>query len=195
MFESLTNLVSGSPWAYGVVFLVSVVDAFFPLVPSETAVIAAGVLASSGDLELVLVVAAAATGAFAGDNVSYLLGDAVGEPAQRRLFRGDRGKRMVRWARRTLDEHGPLLLVVARFVPGGRTAATFVSGAVELPWLMRFAPFDALGCLLWAGYAGSLGYFGGQTFQDETWKALVLSFGIAGAITIAVELVRRLRGA
>ena len=74
MFESLTEYVSGSPWTYLVLFAVAALDAIIPLVPSETLVILAGVFASTGDLNLILVILFAAAGAVAGDNASYWIG-------------------------------------------------------------------------------------------------------------------------
>ena len=38
------NAVSGSDWSYLIVFAIAMLDAFFPVVPSEATVIAAGVL-------------------------------------------------------------------------------------------------------------------------------------------------------
>ena len=74
MLESLTQLISASPWTYAVVLGLAAADALFPVFPSETAAIAAGVLAEAGDLTLAFVIAAAATGAFIGDNVAYWIG-------------------------------------------------------------------------------------------------------------------------
>src|SRR5215217_8747932 len=51
------------------------------------------------------------------------------------------------------------IIVVARFVPGGRTATTFTAGTVRLAW-PRFAAADAVGATLWAAYAAGLGYLG-----------------------------------
>ena len=78
MFESLTEYVSGSPWTYVFLVVVCALDAIIPFVPSETSVILAGVLASTGDLNLILVIATAATGAVLGDNASYWIGRKVG---------------------------------------------------------------------------------------------------------------------
>jgi membrane protein DedA with SNARE-associated domain len=52
MFQSIVDTISGSEWSYAVVFGVALLDGFFPLVPSETTVIAAGVLAAHGDTAL-----------------------------------------------------------------------------------------------------------------------------------------------
>ena len=50
MFDQLVDLVSGAWWSYLVIFAVAYLDAIIPLVPSETLVITAGVLASANQL-------------------------------------------------------------------------------------------------------------------------------------------------
>jgi len=55
-FERFTEWVSGEWWSYLVILAVAAIDAFFPLVPSETLVVIGGNLASSGDLVLWLVI-------------------------------------------------------------------------------------------------------------------------------------------
>jgi membrane protein DedA with SNARE-associated domain len=184
-FDRATDYVSGNPWTYGVVLAVVAVDAFFPLVPSETVVITAGTLAAGGDLLVYLVLPVAALGAFAGDNVSYAGGATIGD-----ALAGDRARRRLRWGQKLLDRHGALIIVVARFIPGGRTATTFAAGMLELTW-RRFAVYDAAGALVWSIYATLVGYLGGTAFREDIWKALALGFGIALAIAGVIELVRR----
>jgi membrane protein DedA with SNARE-associated domain len=177
---------------YGVVFLVAALDAFFPLVPSETAVITAGTVAATGDLFLWAIIPAAALGAFVGDNVSYGLGAVFGERAAKRLFRGERGRRRLRKAQRLLDRYGALVIVLARFIPGGRTATTFAAGTLDLTW-RRFVLYDAIAVTVWAVYATMIGYLGGTAFRESIWQALLLGFGVAIAVTALIELVRRVR--
>jgi membrane-associated protein len=186
MLEFLTGLVSASPWTYAVVLTVAALDALLPIVPSETTAIAAGVLAGAGDLSIALVIAAAATGAFAGDNASYVGGRTLGE----RLVRGRRARAARAWAERALDTRGGYLIVVGRFVPGGRTAVTLTAGMTRMP-SARFVPFAAVAALVWASYAGLLGYAGGRAFEEQPVKALLVAFALAAAITVAVELSRR----
>ena len=49
-FDQISEWVSGAWWSYFVIFGVAAVDAFFPLVPSETVVIIGGNLSASGAL-------------------------------------------------------------------------------------------------------------------------------------------------
>jgi len=190
VFEQFTRLVAeASAWAYVVVLLFAVVDAVLPVVPSETAVITAGVVAVSGDLSLPVVIAAAAVGAFAGDNLAYGIGRRYGTRVTDRFFRGEKAKRRLDWASTKLEERGGELIAVARFIPGGRTAVTLTAGLTRFPW-RRFAVFDAIAALIWAGYAALLGYFGGQAFEHQPWKGLLVALGIAFAVTLGTELVR-----
>jgi membrane protein DedA with SNARE-associated domain len=157
-----------------------------PIVPSETAVITAGVVAASGDLSLALIIPAAAAGAFLGDNCAYLIGRRFGHRATAR-FSGEKGTRRMKWAEEQLDERGGELIVVARFIPGGRTAVTLSAGTLGYPW-RRFAAFDATAALVWALYAALLGYYGGKTFESA-W-GLVLALLTAFAVAASIELFR-----
>lgn len=190
MIDVLTAVAS-SPWVYLVLFAVAALDAFFPVVPSETMVIAAGVFAASGAPELAPLVAAAAVGAFAGDHISYQIGRGTGRRILRRLRPGGRRQRAYAWAAAALAERGGLLLMVARYVPGGRTATTITMGATGYP-RGQFAAFDAAAAVSWALYAALIGYLGGATFEEDKLKGLLLGLGLAAAITLAVEGLRLL---
>jgi membrane-associated protein len=163
--------------------------AVLPVVPSETAVITAGVVATAGDLSLPLVIAAAAAGAFAGDNLAYGVGRRYGIRVTHRFFRGRKAQHRIDWAKTQLDQRGGELIAVGRFIPGGRTAVTLTAGLTHFPW-KRFALFDAIAAIIWAGYAALLGYFGGHAFERQPWKGLLLALGIAFALTLVTELVR-----
>jgi membrane-associated protein len=158
-------------------------------VPSETAVITGGVVAADGGLSLPLIIAAAAAGAFIGDNTAYLIGRRYGVRVQERFFRDGKRREAVEWAARQLEERGGELILIGRFIPGGRTAVTLSAGTLRFPW-RRFAVFDAVAALGWALYASLLGYLGGNAFKNAAWKGLLLALGIAFAVTGTIEVVR-----
>jgi membrane-associated protein len=191
VFNQLVDLVSGAWWSYPLIFAVAYLDAIVPIVPSETVVVTAGVLASAGDMNIALVVFVAAVGAFLGDNTAYLIGRHFGEPVERRFFRSEKAKGRLRWAERQLNERGGELIVVARFIPGGRTAVTLSAGGLRMPWV-RFASADAIAAAVWAAYAGMLGYIGGKQFENAPWKGLIVALTLAFAVTAGVELVRHI---
>lgn len=190
-FDPFLDLVSTSSWTYAVILVVAALDAVLPLVPSETAVISAGVLAGAGDLNLGFVIAAGAAGAFAGDSSAYWLGRRFDSRLERRLFRSAKGVERRTWAEGALSRYGGPLIFGARFVPGGRTATTVTAGLLRMRWA-RFAAFAAAAGVAWASYAALLGYLGGRAFENPLW-GLVLGFGVAAATFLAVEVVRRAR--
>jgi membrane-associated protein len=190
--ESFFELASASPWTYAVILGIAALDALLPLVPSEATVISAGVLAGAGDLQLALVIAAGAAGAYTGDSSAYWLGRRLDHRLDGWLFRGVKGARRRAWAERTLDRHGGPLIFGARFIPGGRTATTVTAGALWMRWA-RFAAYAAVAAIGWASYAALLGYAGGRAFEDNPLWALLVGFGIAAATLLVVELARRRR--
>jgi membrane-associated protein len=180
---------NASGWAYLIVLLLAYFDALVPVVPSETAVITAGVVASAGDLNLMLIVAAAASGAFLGDNTAYFIGSRFGTRINERFFSGEKARKRVAWAQQQVTERGGELILVARFIPGGRTVVTLSAGTLGYPW-RRFVLFDAVAALVWALYASLLGYFGGHAFEEAPWKGLLLALALAFAVTGTVEVIR-----
>jgi membrane-associated protein len=193
LLNGLVDFLTGSTWTYFILFGICLGDAVVPALPSEAAAIVCGLQAARGNLALEWVLVAAALGAFGGDNTSYALGRWLGRPIQKRFFAGEKARRRLDWAKGFLRERGSTILVTARFLPGGRTATTFTSGLVRLPWLRRFMPFVFVAAILWALYGVLLGYLGGRTFHDKPIYALLLAFGIAALLTLALELVRLLR--
>ena len=191
MFESLTEHVSGSPWTYAFLFGIAALDVIFPVVPSETSVILGGVLAATGDLLLGGVIACAAAGAILGDNTAYGIGRTLGHRIVERFFKGERRKR-VDWAEKQVSERGGYLIVIGRFIPGGRTAVTLACGLLEMRW-RRFISFDVVAGLLWASYAALLGFWGGRTFEENPLYGFLIAFAVAMGIAGAVELFRWLR--
>jgi membrane protein DedA with SNARE-associated domain len=191
--NSLVDLVSASPWTYAVILAIAAVDALIPLVPSEATVIAAGVLAGAGELELGLVIAAGAAGAYAGDTAAYWLGRRLDYRIDPLVFSGAKGGRRKASAERVIARHGGPLIFGARFVPGGRTATTFTAGVVKMRWAV-FAAYAAAAGVAWATYCSLVGYIGGRAFQENLLWGLLIGFGFAALSFLVIEAVRRVRG-
>ena len=192
-FGQISDWVSGNSWSYLIVFSVALVDAFFPLVPSETTLVIGGTFAASGDLSLLFVILAGAAGAVVGDNISYGLGTLVGERTVKKWFSGETAHKRFEWAERTLDERGAYIILIARFIPGGRTAVTFSAGYVHSLRWRRFIVYDVAAGLVWATYAALLGYFGGKTFEDHPLLGVALALAIALSVGVVIEAVRHFR--
>jgi len=152
----------------------------------------AGVFAATGEPNLYAVIAVAAAGAFVGDHISYAFGRGAGGRLMDRAKPGTKRHKIVVWSRNALEERGGLVLVVARYVPGGRTAVTLTMGAVRYP-LRHFTFFAALAATSWATYCSLVGYIGGKAFEDNPLKGVALGIGLALTLTLIVEIVRHRR--
>lgn len=191
MFDSIANAVSGSAWTYLLIVFVCAGDAVLPVLPSETIVVAATILAANDHLSIALVVLAAASGALLGDNAAYGIGHSGLRRLAERFVRSDKSRRRLEWGREQLDRHGIWIIVVARFIPGGRTATTYVAGTVGMPWKRRFLPATTMAAMLWALYASGLGYLGGSAFENNLWLPMLIGAGASLLVGGAGELARR----
>jgi membrane-associated protein len=188
----LFDLAVSSPLSYLAAFWLPCLDAILPVVPSETIIIGLGVAtAGSSDPRIALLVFLGACGAFAGDNLAYLIGRRFGPFAERKFFSSERGQRSRDWAERMLHRYGGRLILLCRFIPGGRTAVTLTCGIVGYP-RRSFIIATACSAVIWANYAFWLGRLGGKAFEDRPWVGFVLAFGIAVGVSALIEVSRRL---
>ncbi|MGW5047070.1 DedA family protein [Streptomyces griseoluteus] len=176
-------------WAVGaVVFL----EDFGVPAPGETILLAAGVYAGAGELNIVAVAVIAFVAAVLGDNVGYVIGRTGGRAFVERwgryiLLTPQRFEAAEAFFRR----HGGKIVTVARFVEGLRQANGIIAGTTGMPW-HRFLAFNALGAALWVGLWSSLAYLAGShitAVYDEIvrYQRYVL---IAVALLVAALVVR-----
>ncbi len=136
--------------------------------------------------------ACCAAGAFLGDNLCYLLGRRFGPRVERRFFRSAKGARRRAWAERSLERFGMPLIVVCRFIPGGRTVVTLCCGIVGYE-RRRFVIATAVAGMIWAAYSFLIGRLGGRAFADKPWAGLLLAFGATIAVSGLIEVIRRIK--
>lgn len=188
-------------WAYLALFGFLTVDAMVPVVPVQAIMITTGALTVYGNLNLVLVIAIGALGMLAGDSIAFLLGRSTGNVGRQwlaglraRLAPGNEADEPKSGARRAAERFtrglrrpGPLVLLLCRFVPGGRMAAGFHAGRTGYP-LRLFALYDGAAAVSWATYGGLVGHVGGTAITQSAWRLFVIAavaavvFGTAGWI-------------
>jgi membrane-associated protein len=186
-------------WAYLALFGFLTIDAMIPVVPVQVIMITTGALTVYGNLNLALVIAIGALGMFAGDSIAFLLGRSTGNVGQHWLGRlrtrlspkveGPKSgaRRAAERFTRGLRKPGPLVLLLCRFVPGGRMAAGFHAGRTGYP-LKLFALYDGAAAICWATYGGLVGHVGGTAITQSAWRLFVIAataavvFGTAGWI-------------
>jgi membrane-associated protein len=187
---ALVDPLLTSTLLYPLLAVMTSLDGVLPMIPSEAAVLAAGVFAHGSTRSLTFVVVATALGVFVGDHLAYGLSRSVFGPRLVGRFR--HVARAVAAARRQLDHRPALLIVTSRFIPGGRVTMNAACGTAGLP-LARFSPASAVAALGWATYTAGLGFLGGAAFVENPLRGLAVGLGLSFALGGAVELIRRRR--
>ena len=184
--------ISSHWWFLLIILAIAFFDSVIPIVPSETCVIIGGVAASLGNQNLYLVIAAGAVGAFLGDNTAFSIGLRASDWFRRRAERKAKFAKKLAWAQQQIHERGGLLLITARFIPGGRTVLTLSCGITrqKRAWFVRWV---AVAATIWASYAALLGRLGGEAFKDDHTKAFLFAFGLAIGANVLIEIVRHIR--
>ena len=173
-----------SPLLYPLLTGLTSLDGVLPMIPSEAFVLAAGVYAPS----MLFVILATALGVFIGDHLAYGLSRSVLGP--RLINRSRRVRQAVAAAERQLNRRTALLIVMSRFLPGGRVTMNLACGTARLP-LSRFSPASAIAALAWAAYTAGLGFVGGAAFVENPLLGLGVGLGLSFAFGGLIELVRR----
>ena len=193
VLSRLTDFLQGllpSPWLWAVVFVISAMDALLPFMPSDTTIIVVGVLVADHPMHLGLLIVVGAAGAFAGDLLGYIIGRRSGGMLAR-LKRDEKGKRRYDWVVGQLNRHGTLLILLARYVPGGRVATMLTAGALGYP-TRKFLVTEGVATVIWAAFFAAIGYIGGESYEDHPAKGLLLAFAIGIVLAVIVEVGRRI---
>ena len=188
----LVEVVMASPWLYVLLFAVVAADSVFPVFPGETVVITAGAYAiaqhSPSALVLILVTTAAA---LSGDLIAHHVGRGAG-PVTGWLRSRRAGDKLLTWAENGLSTRAGSLIVTARFIPGGRTATSIVSGMIRYPRPL-FAGFALLAATAWALYDVGIGMAGGLLFREQPLLGVVLGIALALVLSWVIERIRATR--
>lgn len=178
---------AGEWWTYLVTGLLCWLDGFFPPLPSESIVIAMSALSSThgGPVNLWVLIPLAMAGAWAGDNTAYWIGRRV--PLDK-LFRGERGARILAKAHHLIHHKGPEVLLSGRFIPGYRIAINMVAGHVRLPW-RRFAVIDFFATTLWAAFSVGIGLVAGSIFHDRPLLGIIVGVTLGLLVGWIIERI------
>lgn len=175
-------LIWAGPWA---VFFLILVESFGVPVPGETALISAALLASQGQLSIVVLLIVAWVAAVVGDNIGYTIGRLGG---RRLVVRHGRriGITDAKLARFELffARRGSAIVVVARFFAGLRQLNGIIAGIMRMPpW--KFLLYNSIGAGLWVGSWGLSVYYFGQHFLDTLKRLGPLGLYVVIAIAVA----------
>jgi membrane protein DedA with SNARE-associated domain/membrane-associated phospholipid phosphatase len=143
-------------------------------IPGETILLASGVLAQQGRLDVEDAILFGALGAVIGDQIGYLVGREGGRPFVLRWGRYVliTPERLAR-AEKFFERHGGKAVFMARFVAGLRVFGALVAGIGRTRWHTFFF-YNVLGGATWATTVVLAGYLlGGSLDLAERWMGRV----------------------
>ena len=185
-------------WIYGILFLIIFCETGLvvtPLLPGDSLLFAAGVLASPAlghaQLNVFVLWVVVFAAALVGDNVNFFIGRFFGHAII------DSGKISAvmkpEYITRTQEffrKHGGKTISLARFFPIIRTYAPFMAGVGQMKWV-RFVAFSALGSAAWISLSVGAGWFlGGIPFVQKHFEVIVIAIVL---VTLAPTVIHTIQ--
>src|SRR5918997_4660993 len=190
--------VAAGPWTYALVAVLAFLEtgAFVGLVaPGETVVIAGGVVAGQGEIQLFPLIGLVWTCAVLGDTTSFYIGRRLG-----RRFLERHGPRLkiteerLQQVESYFERHGGKTILIGRFIGLVRALAPFIAGSSGLTY-RRFIPYSIVGTGLWATVFCVLGYIFWRSFDQVAHIAgqAIFGFGLTVGVIVGVVVAYRRR--
>jgi len=163
----ITVVDAWGPWVYALLFAIIFIETglvVMPFLPGDSLLFVAGAIAAVGGMSLPLLMILLIIAAITGDALNYSIGRWIGP----KVF----GWQNSRWFNKDAfdkthefyEKHGPITIVIGRFLPFIRTFAPFVAGVAQMSY-SKFIFFNVAGGILWVGSLTTLGYLIG----DHPW--------------------------
>ncbi len=161
--------------------------------PGDSLLFTAGFLASQGLLNFPLLMMGCFIFAVLGDNVGYAFGHKVGPKIFSRpdskLFKKDH---LVK-AHAFYEKHGPITILLARFMPFIRTFAPIVAGAADMHYSTFFS-YNLIGGAIWGAGIPLLGYLLGRIIPVELMdKYLLVIVGLIVFLSLLPGIIHYLK--
>ena len=160
-----------------------------PFLPGDSLLFAAGAIAATGALNIVVLWLVLCVAAILGDTVNYWIGHFIGP----RAFKSNSRFLKKEYLDRThafYEKHGGKTIVLARFIPIIRTFAPFVAG-VGARTYSHCIFYHVIGGVLWVPLFTFAGYwFGGLPFVQKNFELVVVAIIAISVLPMLIEYLR-----
>ncbi|KAB7789820.1 VTT domain-containing protein [Bifidobacterium leontopitheci] len=183
----------------GFIFLIVFIETgvvFFPFLPGDSLLFAAGFFAAQGDsgLPLMALLPVVWIAPILGDQSNYFIGHFFG----RRIIASGKVKAMtperLEKTEQMIEKWGPLAVFLGRFFPFIRTFMPFISGISGMRW-SRFTPFSILGGLTWSTLFTLLGFFfGGIPAVQKHFELVIVLILVISLLPTIIGLIKARAG-
>ncbi len=183
-------------WTYVIIFLIIFCETglvITPFLPGDSILFATGALASIGSLKISILFMLLCMAAVIGDTVNYYIGQKVGKKILEKKDVKYINKEYLKKANSFYEKHGPMAIVLGRFIPIIRTFVPFVAGIGEMSYL-KFTIYNMLGGLLWVTlFLGGGYFFGNLPFIKQHFSYVVIAIIVISIIPAIAVFIKEKR--
>ncbi|MFZ0006597.1 MAG: VTT domain-containing protein [Methanoregula sp.] len=175
-------------WTYLILFVLIFSETgfvVFPFLPGDSLLFIAGAFASSGDLNVGILIITIWAAAVLGDSANYLIAKTKGMGVlEKHVKKSNLDKTEAFFSR-----YGGLTIIIARFIPYIRTVAPFLAGVGRMNYRW-FITYNVVGAVLWSCTFILAGYFVGslpivqEHFNYISLAVLGITILIVGSIVV-----------
>lgn len=134
--------------------------------PGDSLLIAAGLFAARGDMNIGFLLLFISVAAIVGDATGFYIGKKLGKMLYTKKDSFFFRRKHLLEAQEFYERHGGKTIVIARFIPIVRTFAPTVAGAACMNYL-QFAIYNVIGAILWVFGMLLSGYYLGKMFGER----------------------------
>lgn len=145
--------------------------------PGDSLLFTAGLLASQGYFNIVVLIFGLIIASILGDNVGYAFGRKIGPAIFKKEDSFFFNKKYVEKAHNFYEKYGNKTIILARFVPVVRTFAPIVAGVGAMDY-KKFITYNCIGGILWSVLLTGAGFILGSIIPGIDKYLLPIIFGI-----------------
>ena len=196
--EHLSNIILYFGfWTYLILFLVIFAETGFvvtPFLPGDSLLFAVGAIATTGVINVYMVVFILVIAAILGDSFNYAIGNSVGPRVFTERVRFLKKEHLER-THEFYEKHGGKTIILARFMPVIRTFAPFVAGVSSMTY-NKFVRFNVIGALIWVPLFTFGGFFfGNLPFVKKDFELVIIVIIFLSVLPAIIEFLKERRRA
>jgi membrane-associated protein len=166
-----------------------------PFLPGDSLLFAAGAVAKSGDLNIVLLIVLIYIAAVLGNTVNYMIGAYLG-PAflEKEKIPFIKKEHLVK-THAFYEKHGARAVILSRFLPIFRTFVPFVAGIGQMDW-RKFSLYNMIGAAFWVVPLTIAGYLFGQIpYVQKNFSVIIIAIIVITALPAIATALNEYRSA
>lgn len=193
--EKLLDLVNNyGTFTYVILFMIIFCETglvFFPFLPGDALLFAAGIMAATGALNVLILAGILTAAAILGNTSNYFIGRYASQYFLR--IKNQLFHKYLNQAHAFYEEHGGKAIVISRFFPIVRTYVPFVAGVTKMD-ARTYTLYNVFGGIFWVALFVFGGYFlGNIPWAKENFSLMMIILLICTLIPFLYSSFKALR--